>query len=140
MNLAMPDNPPQFSYAPGVPDSLYRSKTAPLGMYESKVNKMPVPWDLFKTVVTGFWAVVTLLLGGLCFLVWNNLSSVREDVNLLRSEATGIRHDLSDARLELTKAVGNVEKEVAITNGKLETTNANLAAIVSELQRTRPRH
>ena len=83
-------------------------------------------------VVTAFSAVVTLLLGGLCTIVWNDFALVREDVSTLRQNATGIRHDLSDARVEFTKAIVNVEKEVATTNGKLD-------SIVLELQRPHPR-
>src|ERR1700730_14831269 len=97
------------------------------------VPKESVSWDLFKTVAT-------LLLSGIGVLVWFYLSGMREDVNTLRRDlsetAIGIRRDFSDARVEFTKAVGNVEKEVATTNGKLDTTNAKLNAIVSEL----PRH
>jgi hypothetical protein len=104
---------------------------------------MPGTWDLFKTVVTALWTVVILLLSGMCFLVWFYFSSMRDDVNTLRRDlsenATGIRRDLSDARVEFTKAVGNVEKEVATTNGKLDATNAKLDSIVLELQRPRPR-
>lgn len=137
-------SPPQLSYVAGVPNSLYRSTSAPVSnVYDSRVNKMPVTWDLFKTVVTAFWTVVTLLLVWLCSIVWNDFAMVRGDVNTLRHDlsenATGIRRDLSDARVEFTKAIGNVEKEVATTNGKLDTTNAKLDSIVSELQRARPR-
>ena len=138
-------NPSQFGYATGVPNSLYRSTSAPVSnAYGLKVNKMPGTWDLFRTVVTAFWAVVTLLLGGLCFVVWSDFSIVREDVKTLRHDltenATGIRHELSDARVEFIKAAGNVEKEVATTNGKLDATNAKLDLIVSELQRALPHH
>lgn len=139
MDLASINNPflgrnaPQFGYATGAPNSLYRSASAPVSnVYGSKVNKMPGTWDLFKTTVTAFWAVVILLLGWLCFLVWDDFSMVRGDVNTLR-------RDFSDARIEFTKAIGNVEKEVVMTNGKLDTTNAKLDSIVSELQRPRPR-
>jgi hypothetical protein len=162
MNLSsIQNNHTQFGFPSGVPDPpLYHFKTSPLlNMYESRVievdkmpgSSVPVPsWDLFKTVAAAFWSVVILLLGGLCFIVWNNFSSVREDVNTLRSEATGIRRDLSetaigirrdlsDARVEFTKAVGNVEQEIAATNGKLDATNAKLDTIASELQRARLR-
>ena len=45
-------NPPQFGYATGVQNSLYRSTSAHvLNVYGSKVNKMPGTWDLFKTVI-----------------------------------------------------------------------------------------
>jgi hypothetical protein len=148
------DNHLQFGFSSGVPDPpLYRFKTSPLlNMYESRVNEVnqmpgsgvPVPsWDLFKIVVTALWGMVTLLLSAVCFLLWFYFSSMRDDVNTLRRElsdnATGIRRDFSDARVEFTKAVGNVEKEVATTNGKLDTTNAKLDTIASELQRTRSR-
>jgi hypothetical protein len=122
-------NPPQFGYATGVPNSLYRATSAHVSnVYDSKVKKMPGTWDLFKTTVTAFWAVVILLLGWLCFLVWDDFLMMRGDVNTLR-------RDFSDARVEFTKAIGSVEKEVATTNG---TTNAKLDSIVSELQRPRP--
>jgi hypothetical protein len=124
-------NPPQFGYAPGVPNSLYRATSAHVSnVYDSKVKKMPGTWDLFKTTVTAFWAVVILLLGWLCFLVWDDFSMVRGDVSTLR-------RDFSDARVEFTKAIGSVEKEVATTNGKLDATNAKLDSIVLELQRPR---
>jgi hypothetical protein len=103
-NLLLGRTPPQFGYAAGVPNSPYRSTSAPVrNMYDSKVKKMPGTWDSFKMVVTAFSAVVTLLLGGLCTLVWNDFALVREDVNTLRHDlsenATGIRRDLSDARI-----------------------------------------
>ena len=111
----------------------------PQDPYEPKVNEMPafhgtVSWDLFKTVVT-------ILLAAIGTLMWFYLSGMRADLNALRSDlfenVSAVRRDLSDTRVEFTKAIGNVEKEVAITNGKLDTTNAKLGAIVSELQRTR---
>jgi hypothetical protein len=138
-------NPPQFGYATGVPNSLYRSTSAPVSnAYGSKVKKMPGTWDLFKTVVTTLWTVVALLLSVVCFLVWFYFSSMRDDLNTIRRDlsenATGIRRDLSDARVEFTKVIGNVEKEVATTNGKLDATNAKLDSIVLELHRALPHH
>jgi hypothetical protein len=119
----------------------YRSALAPItNPYGLRINMMisheSVSWDLFKTVIT-------LLLGAIGALLLFYLSGVREDMNTLRSDlsgnATGIRRDLSEARVEFTKAIGNVEKEVATTNGKLDTTNAKLDSIVSELQQPHPR-
>ena len=104
----------------------------PQDPYEPKVNEMPafhgtVSWDLFKTVVT-------ILLAAIGTLMWFYLSGMRADLNALRSDlfenTTKIQHDLSEARGEFTKAVGNVEKEVATTNGKLD-------AIIPEVQHKR---
>ena len=99
------------------------------------ISHESVSWDLFKTVVT-------LLLAAISALLLFYLSGVREDINTLRSDlsgnATGIRRELSDARVEFTRAIGNVEKEVVTTNGKLDATNAKLDSIVLELQRPRP--
>jgi hypothetical protein len=135
--------PPLIEYrqrGAGVLVVSYRSTLAPIANpYDVRINTMAtresVSWDLFKTVVT-------LLLAAISALLLFYLSGVREDINTLRSDlsgnATGIRRELSDARVEFTRAIGNVEKEVVTTNGKLDATNAKLDSIVLELQRPRP--
>jgi hypothetical protein len=65
-----------------------------------------VSYDIFK------W-VVTVLLGAIGTVTWFYLSA-------LIGEISSLRKDVVDTRIEMTKAIGAVEKQTSITNAKLE--------------------
>jgi hypothetical protein len=56
---------------------------------------------------------VSLLLAGLAALFWFYMSSLTTDVR-------GLRQDLGEARIEYTKAIGEVKSQIAVANTKLE--------------------
>jgi hypothetical protein len=85
------------------------------------VSSMPrstatVPLGLFQWVVGGLLAALVALCG-------YYMSDLSGDVKT-------IRKDLSDARIEYTKAIGGVQTQIATTNTKLD-------GILQELQHQR---
>jgi hypothetical protein len=86
--------------------------------YSSGVRHMAgqagtVTWDSFKWVVSG-------LLGLICVLVTGAFLWMRDDLGEVKRDIRDLTKELSVTRLDLTKAIGAVERQAAGTNSRLD--------------------
>lgn len=66
--------------------------------------------------------LLTALLAASAY-IWNNLN---EDIKEIKSDQKTMSKDVSDFRLQLTKSVATLEKDLAVNNQKLEDIGSHL--------------
>ena len=72
-----------------------------------------VSWDLFKWIVSGLGGLLILLTG----LAWHGLSDGLLDLKRAQRETT--KEIAGISRVEMVRAVGAVERQIAVSNQKL---------------------
>ena len=83
------------------------TKASPMAKQET------VSWGIFQFVVTGLAVAAWALLGLIYF-------SVIGDISDLKKNSQTTNEKLTEARVELDKAIGAVEKQTAGTNARLD--------------------
>ena len=84
----------------------------------SGARRMPaktetISWDLFKWVVAG-------LLGLICVLITGAFLWMRSDIGDVKKEVHDLTKEISEARIDLTKAIGAVATQAGGTNSRLD--------------------
>ena len=67
-------------------------------------------------------------------LAWA-FSTISADVSELKTDVRTIVKEAAEARVELVRGIGAVERQSALTNQKLDTTNQRLDNVITELRR-----
>jgi hypothetical protein len=90
----------------------YQSLNKGMDMGKS-LDVSPIPWTRFQWLVGGLLLIIAALTG----VVWTTISG---DVSDIKKDMREVRKDIGDARVELLKAIGGVDKQIGITNQKLD--------------------
>jgi hypothetical protein len=78
-----------------------------------------IPWPQFQWLVGG----LLIIIAGLVSVVWVTTTS---DLTSIKTEQRELRKDMGNANVELIKAIDGVDKQIAITNQKLDDVLAEL--------------
>jgi hypothetical protein len=78
-----------------------------------------IPWTPFQWIVGGLLLIIAALIG----VVWADITS---DLTSIKMEQRDLRKDMSNTNVELIKAIDGVDKQIAITNQKLDDVLAEL--------------
>jgi hypothetical protein len=96
-----------------------------------------VPWDLFKWIMAGAAAIIVSLIGYVVFHMDGDISELksasRETTKAIEVMHVDITQELGGVKTDLVKSVGDVKEQIAISNGKIDTTNARLEGIATSL-------
>ena len=83
-----------------------------------------IPFDTFQRIVSGLLGVIVLLITGAWFTLNGTVADIKIDQKeLVRKVDTNHKElvgTINEARLALTTSVGGVEKQIAVTNQKLD--------------------
>jgi hypothetical protein len=108
-------------YRPQIKSPQYRSNYGAVS--DMATNKLNVPWAAVGTVFASLVAIILTLVGTIFF-------GLKGDIDELKKASRDTAKEISETRVELTKAVGAVERQASIANSRLD-------AILQELRQPR---
>jgi hypothetical protein len=87
---------------------------------KQELQRVSVGWGIFQSVVTGFLGLLLAAVGIIYYNMKGDIDEIKEQQKKNYEAQVTIYKEIAGTRIELVKSIDAVDKQVAMTNQKLE--------------------